>query len=512
MTQAFMRTPRSVELALLATALFLTVPGCKDDDPSPTAPSSGVSNPGTNPVGGGSGNSGNSGNTGNTGTGGNTGNGGTVAAQSSERLAWNQTGDTSQLRFRAYIDSNPFDLPDATCNGATPNAECTSPLPALSTGTHSIQLTSVLAGTESDRSPSITYQKTAAAASYSALPLAWDQSAALRVERVITIADGLSFTADVVATGVRGPAQLAWLPDGRLLLSDADGRVRMVRPGEPEGRELALDAEMLTSQRAGTMGIVSHPDFAQNHLVYLSLLEHGRLDQTTLRVVRLREVGDTLGEAATLFEAPVAGSAVEAGPRMAFGPDRLLYLMLPPGMEFVHEPAASTPNASMLRLDGDGRAVSAEPLSGVTSSPLAFTWSPATGALWVMFRGANGEAAVRSFDTRARVQAMGAGTARLRVWEGTGTAAGTLLHHSTADDLLVAQALVSARADGSKGVARLALPAQADDGLSARIGDLVAGDAGTLFAVTSNGVVDGAAGTASDVVVRLKPVPSSAAR
>jgi len=234
MTQAFMRTPRSVELALLATALFLTVPGCKDDDPSPTAPSSGVSNPGTNPVGGGSGNSGNSGNTGNTGTGGNTGNGGTVAAQSSERLAWNQTGDTSQLRFRAYIDSNPFDLPDATCNGATPSAECTSPLPALSTGTHSIQLTSVLAGTESDRSPSITYQKTAAAASYSALPLAWDQSAALRVERVITIADGLSFTADVVATGVRAPAQLAWLPDGRLLLSDADGRVRMVRPGEPE--------------------------------------------------------------------------------------------------------------------------------------------------------------------------------------------------------------------------------------------------------------------------------------
>src|SRR6185436_9231939 len=288
MTQAFMRTPRSVELALLATALFLTVPGCKDDDPSPTAPSSGVSNPGTNPVGGGSGNSGNSGNTGNTGTGGNTGNGGTVAAQSSERLAWNQTGDTSQLRFRAYIDSNPFDLPDATCNGATPNAECTSPLPALSTGTHSIQLTSVLAGTESDRSPSITYQKTAAAASASVLPLAWDQSAALRVERVITIADGLSFTADVVATGVRGPAQLAWLPDGRLLLSDADGRVRMVRPGEPEGRELALDAEMLTSQRAGTMGIVSHPDFAQNHLVYLSLLEYGRLDQTTLRVVRLR--------------------------------------------------------------------------------------------------------------------------------------------------------------------------------------------------------------------------------
>src|SRR6185436_8733671 len=141
---------------------------------------------------------------------------------------------------------------------------------------------------------------------------------------------------------------------------------------------------------------------------------------------------DTLGEAATLFDAPVATSAqpgapveaesaVPAGPRMAFGPDRLLYLMLPPGMEFVNEPAASTPNASMLRLDGDGRAAAIEPLSGVTATPLAFTWHPATGALWVMFRGANGDAAMRSLETRARVQ--GTRTARLRIHEGTGPAA-----------------------------------------------------------------------------------------
>jgi len=231
-------------------------------------------------------------------------------------------------------------------------------------------------------------------------------------------------------------------------------------------------------------------------------------------VVRLREVGGTLGEAATLFDAPVAAGTgqSDAGPRMAFGPDRLLYLMLPPGMEFVNEPAASTPNASMLRLDGDGRAAPTEPLSGVTSSPLAFTWHPTTGALWVMFRGANGDAALQSLDTRARVQTMGTSTARLRFREGTGPAAGTLLHHAAPDDLLVAQALLGARADGSRGIARLALPAQADDGVSDRISDVVAGDDGTLFAATHN-VASGAASDAgSDVVVRLRPVAATAAR
>ncbi len=63
---------------------------------------------------------------------------------------------------------------------------------------------------------------------------------------------------------------------------------------------------MLTSLPVDPMGLASHPDFAQNRFVYLSLLEHPRADERRLRVLRLREVGDTLGEPATLFDAPVA--------------------------------------------------------------------------------------------------------------------------------------------------------------------------------------------------------------
>jgi hypothetical protein len=220
-------------------------------------------------------------------------------------------------------------------------------------------------------------------------------------------------------------------------------------------------------------------------------------------------VGDTLGEPATLFEAPVAddGTSPQAGPRMAFGPDGLLYVMLPPGQEFVNEPAASTPQASMLRLTDDGRVPPGEPLAGVTSSPLAFTWHHATGALWMLFRGENGDAAVRSLGVRERVQTMGVEAPRLRVREGAGAAAGTLLLQSAPDDLLVAKALAGTRPDGSRGLARLALPWQsAAGGTSDRVGDVVADDAGTLFVVTNDGLGSG------DVVVRLKPVSSPPAR
>ena len=445
-----MRPPRVHPLAVLVLPLLLGASGCEDDD-SPTAP---TANPG--------------------------GASGAPQVGDAARLGWSQTGDVSKLRFRAYVDGTPVDLPGARCSTSGAEADCNSPLPTMSAGVHTIELVSVSvsSGVESAPSAPITYTPvTTQKASASSF------SGPLRVDPVITIADDLAFTADIVATGVRAPAQLAWLPDGRLLVSDADGRVRVVRPGEPESREPALEAGMLTSQAVGPIGLASHPDFARNRFVYVSLLEQDAAGRTRLRVVRLREVGDTLGEAATLFEAPVVESSTrsdvslesaQSGPRMAFGPDRLLYVMLPPGTEFVNEPAASTPVAAMVRLSEDGFVPPGEPLSGITSTPLAFTWHPATGTLWVMFRGQDGEAAVRSLEARDRVRVMRAEAPRLRVSEGMGAAAGTLFLQSAPDDLLVARALVGTRPDGSRGLARLALPMQSrqDGGMTDRVGDV----------------------------------------
>jgi hypothetical protein len=201
---------------------------------------------------------------------------------------------------------------------------------------------------------------------------------------------------------------------------------------------------------------------------------------------------------------------------MAFGPDQRLYVMLPAGLEFVNEPSASAPRAAMLRLTDEGRIASGEQLSGVTSTPLGFAWNDA-GALWVMLRGESGEAAMRSLDGRNRVptsaeasaggQPMGRQAPRLLAREGTGVAARTLLVRPEPDGLAAAREVLGARADGTKGIARLALPARNwVDGMSDRVGDVVAGEGGTLFVATSNGLIDGAA----DVVVRLKPVPATA--
>jgi hypothetical protein len=478
---------------LTAFAALLVTAGCEDDDSSPTGPTpiAGSSNPNA-----GSG-------TPSAGTGTTPAAGNSNQVRGNERLAWHQSGDASKMRFRAYVDGKAVDLPAAKCDDAKPEAECTSPLPTLSNGVHTVEVVNIVSGVESARSAAITLEKVS-----SSLTLSARSDSAVRVPSVVTLADGSSYTTDVVATEVHAPAQLAWLPGGRLLVSEANGRVRMVRPGEPESAELALDAGMLNMQPIGPLGIATHPDFAQNRLVYVSLLERGR-DGVRLRVVRLREVGDALGEPATLFEAPVVvsetqesvapdgGDAAAAGPRMAFGPDRLLYLMLPYQMEFVGEPTASMPRASMLRLSDQGRTDGIEPLTGVTSSPLAFSWNRATGALVLMSRGNDGNAVVRSLESRVRTQSMrGAGSAQRVVRASVSPQA--LLLQPAAEDRLFARTLVGTPAPGTSVTARLALPVKAGTGAASRIGDLVADDTGTLFMLTQDGDVD--------VVLRLTPV------
>ena len=349
---------------------------------------------------------------------------GVITVSGSERLWWNQAGDVAGMRFRAYVDDRAVDLTAAACDGTAPAAACSSPLPPLSNGVHTIALAAVekLSGAESDRSAPITVQKvpgatgSAGAASTAAFSIPSDRAGSQRLETVVSTSDGRTYAVDVIADGLESPARLAWAPDGRLFVAEANGHVRVIRPGERgtgvrerrlhddgerEAGTLALDARALLDPRpVGPMGIALHPDFAQNHFVYVSCLAQDSREGTALRVIRLREVGATLGEAATIFEARLSADAAEVdgpgdGPRLAIGPDGLLYVALPPGVEFDAEPTASTPHASMLRLGADGRVpAGVAALEGIPASPVGFDLHPVTGALWAILPGEHGEAVI----------------------------------------------------------------------------------------------------------------------
>ena len=453
---------------------------------------------------------------------------GAAPVRGAERLAWSQGGDVSRLRFRVYVDDRPVDLVAVTCDGSTPQAACTSPLPPLTDGVHTIALVNIdtSSGSESTRTDVITLQKLSGrAATFAAsFPDATPRFSSLRVDAEVTIADGLSFAVDVVARGVHAPAQLAWIPDGRLLVAEANGLVRMVRPGEPNREEPALDAHaLLEPSPIGPLGLACHPDFPRNRFVYVSFLARERRDRTLLRIVRLREVGDTLGEPTPLFEAPVTMAAAtldeqldgsvrpRGGPQMAFGPDGLLYVALPLGVEFDNEPAASTAQASMLRLSDDGRVPAIGPLSGVDAHPLGFTWHPSTAALWAIFPGRDGQTLLRTIVTGHTAALAGAEEAGLRITESGGRSPGALvIQRGATRSLLLAQALLAAAPEnGATRTVRLSVPIVVGNelnGLLDRIGDAVAGSGGTLFLATNNtGRTADSGALGEEVILRLTP-------
>jgi hypothetical protein len=268
------------------------------------------------------------------------------------------------------------------------------------------------------------------------------------------------------------------------------------------------------------VGLASHANFHQNHFVYVSFLARERPDRTRLRIVRLREVGDLLGEPAALFESPVyltaashdgrrgdAGLVSEEGPRMAFGPDRLLYIALPTGVEFDGEPAASRPHASMIRLSDDGRLPAVGPLSGLSAHPLAFTWHPSTGGLLVVVPDGNGDNGLQPIPAARRSGVIEPD--RVRQMTAVTDQSSGAWAPQRADSLELARAFVRTPKSDSHGIVRLTMPMRADslvDGVLDRVGDIVVDRGGTLFVATNNTRRVGAPGVAEDVIVRLTPL------
>ena len=82
-------------------------------------------------------------------------------------------------------------------------------------------------------------------------------------------------TVETVATGLVHPWALAFLPDGRILVTERPGRLRLVdttgRLSEPLGGVPAVQAV----SQGGLLDVAIDPDFAQNQLVYLSFSEPG---------------------------------------------------------------------------------------------------------------------------------------------------------------------------------------------------------------------------------------------
>ncbi|PZO11992.1 MAG: glucose dehydrogenase, partial [Burkholderiales bacterium] len=95
------------------------------------------------------------------------------------------------------------------------------------------------------------------------------------------------YRVETVASGLDHPWSLAFLPDGRMLVTERPGRLRLIEPG-PDGRPQLRPAAVagvpvvLARGQAGLFDVVVDPAFAVNGHVLLSFA-HGSPEANHLR-------------------------------------------------------------------------------------------------------------------------------------------------------------------------------------------------------------------------------------
>lgn len=167
-----------------------------------------------------------------------------------------------------------------------------------------------------------------------------------------------------MAEGLENPWALALLPDGRLLVTERPGRLRIVENGSLQPNPLAGVPEVWARGQGGLFDLALHPDFAANRLLYFSYaapVGNGAL--TRLARARLGNAG--LENVETLFESmPAVSSARHFGGRILFGRDGKVYLTTGDRAEDMRSQDGRDLNGKLVRLEPDGKVPADNPYLG----------------------------------------------------------------------------------------------------------------------------------------------------
>lgn len=355
------------------------------------------------------------------------------------------------------------------------------------------------------------------------LPTAFALALLLFVPAVATAVDLKPVT---VARGLQHPWGMAFLPDGRMLVTERPGRMRIVERDGSLGAPLAGLPPVAAAGQGGLLDVALDPRFADNRLVYWSYSEpaaDGNANGTA--VARGRLDGQRLADVQVIFrQQPKVASNHHFGSRLVFARDGRLFVTL--GDRFSRkDDAQSLDNhiGKVVRIEPDGRVPADNPFVG-RAGALPEIWSyghrnvqgaalhPSTGALWTHEHGPQGgdelnltEAGKnhgwpvithgRNYGTGTRI---GEGTARadvvapLHLWLPTSIAPSGMAfvtsarypqwHDSVLLGALRGQVLVRLHLDGTRVVGEERLLGT----LNARIRDVRQGPDGWIYLLTDS--------------------------
>ncbi len=197
-----------------------------------------------------------------------------------------------------------------------------------------------------------------------------------------------------VAGGLEHPWGLAFLPDGRMLVTERPGRLRVVSPDGSVSAPVAGVPEVWGQGQGGMLDVVLAPDFDETGEVYLAYSKPGPDGSAATAVGRGRWQDDQLvGFQEIWAQVPFQVGRNHFGGRIAFLPDGTLVAST--GDRFQFEPAQDNGNTIgvLVRLNRDGSVPPGNPFAGDPDArPEIWSYGhrnaqslavhPETGELW----------------------------------------------------------------------------------------------------------------------------------
>ena len=197
-----------------------------------------------------------------------------------------------------------------------------------------------------------------------------------------------------VARGLSHPWSLAFLPDGAMLVTEREGRLRMIRNGLLDPTPIDGVPKVFARVLGGLLDVALHPAFAQNRIVYLAYSKAGDDNLSTTALARGRLDGSTLTDVKDIFVANTwSKSNTNYGGRIAFDRAGFLYLTIGERQEQQRAQDTKDHGGKVIRLRDDGSVPPDNPFVGRAGyqpeiytlghrSPQGLAMNPVTGALW----------------------------------------------------------------------------------------------------------------------------------
>lgn len=348
--------------------------------------------------------------------------------------------------------------------------------------------------------------------------------------------EGIGIKVEVWIENLEIPWSLVFLPDGRALVSERPGRIRLINRGKLQKNPFAV-LEVAHVGEGGLMGLALHPDFPRKRYLYAmhTYREKGNLYN---RVIRLQDLGEK-GILDRVIIDHIPGGRFHNGGRISFGPDGLLYITT--GETFNGELAQNLNSLAgkILRITPEGEIPENNPFKGSAiysyghRNPQGVSWHPETKDLFESEHGPSAEFFLFANDEINVITKGGnygwpevVGAPGLRpyidpivVWKRTTPPSGITFHSGKLlshlkNDLLVAtlksEALTRIKVIKEKGNYKVAnierwFAKDYRDGKYGRLRDLVEGPEGALYFLTSNRDGRGRPRQGDDKIYRMVP-------